>query len=947
MKRYKSYRKSKFNLMLTFIALALLLISLLTMTYCWIEGSTQIQILNESGADILIKGTSNQNTASLDEDNNGIIDLSNYIDNLDSLYLAPAQMNNGTLQIKDGNTFRNATTNDIGNNYIEFDVKIKVSKEHKFKFTDDSEITVGGNKDNPIRVALKLDDKPITTIFSSKLENTTDSNTETNRDAFIVSDKSVHNLKVIIWYDDSTAKSKSFNGEGQTVNFNFELESINNCVSLEFVDRTTNTTNNNLTVSSGSMKVAVNGTEYNMTKNTNTNYVYNSAKEIPISALNAGTIEFRYYNSSNALQSKWSASATTIARRVYTAYGALSTSGATGTWNDVVAVNFVDNSIDKSFNTGSNHVTVYNGIDSSYNMYHNTADDIWTAFVPIETFTENKSLCFNSRNNSSNSINFSETTYGEVITAPSNPTYSVYGSSGEQGEYKDTSYVGKWCNGFDAIAVRSYDSTISAVSGDFWVSFDNWQTKYKAVKNSTGRWSFNVPNDTVRPLNFEIGTYKFDGKDRTKTGSEYIYTIESTTVGTWAGTVPMRKVTVENAPYAVVTATYKNSTGGNVTIAEGQTADVPEDTVLTLNAQTATGISASAINGHQFTKFTVNTTDYTKNNSTVTVGNVDLTIKTTTTPYDFYIGGSGLKDFDSWDVSKKMTYNSSTNSVTCDIVNTSATGNKIKISEIGFSSSYRDNPTYSVTLNNPTVQKSGSVSSVSITGEGNDRVLEFSATVNSTITVTYKLDTNTITLAGTAPQINTVYLRNSAGWSTQKVHYWKNGGGDGTTWPGADMTNVSGNIWKIEIPTAYDRVQFNQGNSTNQSDNLTIYNNYIYDNSAKTWKEYDPSAPVSSDYYLRGTLTDWTTGNQMTYQSGSSTIVETTVSLTANTTYQMKIYYNGTWYTNNTTVTGSCTNLDFSTEGGSNNNFNFKPTSSGTYKFSFDTSAKKITIQKQ
>ena len=947
MKRFNDFKKSKFNLRLSFIALTLLFISLITMTYCWIEGSTQIKILNE-GTDILVKSTSNQSKVKLDENyTTNSIDLSNYIDNVNNLYFAPAQMTNSKIQIKDGNSFRAATTNDIGNNYIEFDVKIKVNKEHKFRFSDTSEITVGGNKVNPIRVALKLDNTPITRVYSSELKYTEDSNDETNRDAFLISDNNEHNLKVIIWYDDAIATSTSFNGEGQTVNFNFELVAINNCVALEFVDRTTSETTNHLT-NGRTMKVFVAGNVYSMTRQNN--HSYKTEEEIPITPLTKAGAEFRCYDGS-ALVSKWSAPATNINRKTYTAYGDLIDSGGQGTWDDVVQVKFIDNTVDKSFNKSGNHVTLYNGIDGtkSYNMYHNTASDFWTGYAPTETFTLNKTLCFNSRNSSSTSISFCEAAANFAV-APANPTYSVYGDSGDTGEYSDKSYVGKWCDNFDSITVRSYDNTISALSGDFWVSFDSWKTKYKAVKSSSGHWSFNVPNDEKNPLDFQIGTYEFNGENRTKTENDYIYTIESTTKGSWEGSAPTRNVTVKDAPHANVTVTYRNSNGGNESIAEGQSAQVPQDTVLTLNAQTATGISASALNGHKFTRFTVNTTNYNQNNAQVTVGNADLTISTTTTPYDFYIGGSGLSEFAGWEDGKLMTYNSSTNSVSYKVTNTASSGNLIKISEIGFSSTYRDNQTYSVTLNSPKISRSGSVTSVmlsSATGELKDTALEFSATANSTITVTYKLDTNTITLAGTAPQTNTVYLRNSANWSTPKVHYWKNNGANGTNWPGVNMTKVSGDIWKYEIPTEYNRVQFNQGTSDNQSSDLTIYNNYIYDNNTKTWSSYDPNAKVMSDYYLRGTLTDWDPGKQMSYQSGSSTIVETTVTLTANTTYKMKIYHNGTWYTNSTTVTGSCSGLSFNDTSAGAGDFNFKPTSSGTYNFSFNTSSKTITIQKQ
>ena len=842
-------QKRKHNLRLSFLALALLLISLITMTYCWIEGSTAINILNDN-TNILIKDTSWCKFVVADEEYvANSITLSDYIDNKDNLYLAPAQMLNGVLQIKDSDaTYRNVNTNDIGNNYIEFDVKIKVNEEHKFSFTPESKITVGGKTVNPIKVALKLDNT-IVGQFDSDLTQIGGN----SREAFIISDTKTHNLKVMIWYDDAVAKSTSFNGKGELVNFDFELIAENNLTSLTFVDMTTSKTAQHL-ANSYTVKAAVtiNGSvkEYTLTKGNNNSYT--SGEVIPMSGLS--TAEFRCYNGST-LMGKWVANGATP-DATYTAYGGLSTSNGLGTWNNVVPVNFSDKSIDTLFITGSNHVTIFNGIDTyCYNMYYNSSTKIWTAYVPVETFTENKEIYFNARSNADNSdtINYCIAP-DDFATTPANPTFSVYGSTTTISSDGDVEYIGKWCSGFDTITVRAYDTTIRNVKDNFWVSFDGKQNYYKAKYNSsTGYWSFNVPNDDISTLDFKAGTYLFDGKNREKTAEEYIYSITSTTVGSWTY-VNKQNVTVNDAPYAVVTASYKTSTGATVTINEGQTVEVTEGTVLTLTAQMSTGISKNNANGHKFTKFTVNTTNYTTNNASVQVKNEDLVISTTTTPYDFYIGGEGFEGWTSgWDSNyKQMTYNASTNTVSATLVNSVAADAMFKITMGAFSN--RDNTSYSVTLNAPTVTKSGDITSASLktSGSTTDTCVYFDAPVGSEITVTYKLDTHTITVNGVAPAVTyyTIYLNNSQKWGTPKAYYWEDLGEEPVAWPGDNMTKVTGNIWKVEINSKYNRVIFNNGGNS-QTDDLTIPgDNYIYDYSTGQWSVYDPNVSTKCTYYF-------------------------------------------------------------------------------------------------
>lgn len=69
--------------------------------------------------------------------------------------------------------FRSANTNDIGNNYIEFDFQAKVDYETEFKFKDSSIIVEGlGALENPICLSFAVDNAAAGKIF--KAEDITD-----------------------------------------------------------------------------------------------------------------------------------------------------------------------------------------------------------------------------------------------------------------------------------------------------------------------------------------------------------------------------------------------------------------------------------------------------------------------------------------------------------------------------------------------------------------------------------------------------------------------------------------------------------------------------------------------------------------------------------------------------------------------------------------------------
>lgn len=107
------------------------------------------------------------------------------------------------------------------------------------------------------------------------------------------------------------------------------------------------------------------------------------------------------------------------------------------------------------------------------------------------------------------------------------------------------------------------------------------------------------------------------------------------------------------------------------------------------------------------------------------------------------------------------------------------------------------------------------------------------------------------------------------------------------------------------------------------------------------------SSTSSTGYGLVGSLNNWNTGANVFVKDSSSTsnYSYTTVDLTAGT-YEFKVAHGVDWYTKaNTTITSSsCTDIQFSINSSESANCSITVTESGTYKFVWNESTKKISV---
>lgn len=142
------------------------------------------------------------------------------------------------------------------------------------------------------------------------------------------------------------------------------------------------------------------------------------------------------------------------------------------------------------------------------------------------------------------------------------------------------------------------------------------------------------------------------------------------------------------------------------------------------------------------------------------------------------------------------------------------------------------------------------------TGNGGDgKIYDLGAgTWSQYVEPTSRPTTSTSPTASTAPTAsitpsgdNTVYLKNSAKWSTPKCYMWNSGSDYNAGWPGVNMTLVGDDVWEYTPSKTFSYCIFSD-NGANQTVDLTAKYGFIYDNQTKSWSEYNPG-PVKVKSY--------------------------------------------------------------------------------------------------
>lgn len=86
-----------------------------------------------------------------------------------------------------------------------------------------------------------------------------------------------------------------------------------------------------------------------------------------------------------------------------------------------------------------------------------------------------------------------------------------------------------------------------------------------------------------------------------------------------------------------------------------------------------------------------------------------------------------------------------------------------------------------------------------------------------------------------------VYCENEAKWSTVTAYMWNSENDKNSGWPGQQMTNIGGNIWRYTYAKNFANIIFSESGKNQTPDMSFPGAGYIYNNVTKKWSVYDTS----------------------------------------------------------------------------------------------------------
>lgn len=423
--------KSKYNFFACLVALLVLIFAVSSITYSWIEGATSLKISSGSNSKVYDGTNYAVNLKAQPLLTDIPLNLSQYIDP-SSCCLAPAR---GVVD-KDANTvkvqflkydkadttsddsFRDADTNDISNNYIFFETKVKPNDDiSNYKFT------LGDIKIPSIKVAISVLDSnryPLSCTVSTA-KNVNDAQIACGG----LNGGTEYILQCRIW-NDVTEDSYSAENLGKDANIKFTMAPQANFVTLYLRDYTNSETKLKL-LSDKTVKVVAGGKEAVGSKTDKS--VYDQYEFAKVSQDSLNDVQFVAYNTDGTEFARWDLRGNAVAENsIYNVYGSAASSKTYGTFGELKKVSLVDKSAENLLKTDK-AVTMTNGTES-YAMYYGTSSTDFSTYVPT-TATNFK---FN------NSTYYAEEASAATSTTP---IYYILGESRTEDNNK-TKCVGFW-----------------------------------------------------------------------------------------------------------------------------------------------------------------------------------------------------------------------------------------------------------------------------------------------------------------------------------------------------------------------------------------------------------------------------------------------------------------------------------------------------------------------
>lgn len=623
--------KSKYNFFACIVALLVLFFSVSSITYSWIEGATSLQIKNGtatvySGADMAV------NVLAQPTGTDATLSLANYIDPA-KCSLAPAKgeidanknivvkfLKDDAADTSSDVSFRTATTDDISNNYIFFETKIKPNQDiSSYKFKEGSSLSV-----NSLMLGISLLSADHNTIYYSDIFTAAQVATYPIACSGLTGGTE-YILQFRIWND--------VNGDGYTstptnynynANINFTLVPQANFTTLYLKDYTNNETAQKL-LTGKTVKVIAGSKEISGKCAVGTDCDTYTFEKVPSDTDSLKSVKFVAYNSDGTTFATWDLTGTAVEQQsTYNVYGSASTTASYGTFETLKKVTLVDKSAENLLQDAP-ALTLTNGTEA-YTMYRGTSTTDFSTFVP----------------KSAENFKFSNSTYyaeEDSASTSTTPYYYILGESQTTSDSDDKiKCVGFWSdaeyNSFNNITIKdrstgrlveanantvyaSYpDSSLTTVTDNLYKAYyditsKEWKltaTNSSFTNNETGMvWTFKAYASST--ATDETYSWHFDGR---KAQDSTTYTFQSAVTGTNAsdGTWGLYEVSQIN-PYILYEDGQKLvSFYGGVQSSWATQADADGKTVNIINEESKKDGTGDQTARTFATKKTINNREY-------------------------------------------------------------------------------------------------------------------------------------------------------------------------------------------------------------------------------------------------------------------------------------------------------------------------------------------------
>lgn len=490
--------KSKYNFFACVVALLVLVFSVSSITYSWIEGATSLKINTGTAATVYAGSDMAVKVLAHPESNAKTLSLANYIDP-SQCSLAPAKgaidANNNIVVkfLKDGadkssdESFRDATTNDISNNYIFFETKIKPNDDiSSYKFKEGSSLSVSS-----LKLGISLLSADSSAILYSKIFTAADVASYPIACSGLTGGTE-YILQFRIWNDvDGVGYTSTPTNYNAAINFTLVPQA--DFTTLYLKDYTNSETAQKL-LSGKIVKVIAGSKEITGTRTNGTECDTYTFDKVPSDTDSLNSVKFVAYNSDSTTFATWDLSGTAVAKQsTYNVYGSASTTASFGTYGAIKKVALVDKSAENLLKDAPT-VTLTNGTEA-YTMYRGTSTTDFSTYVP--TSAEN--------------FKFSNSTYYAEEDSASTSTTPYYYILGESQTTTDSKKkcVGFWSGtaytGFNNITIkdRSTGRLVEANANTVYASYpDSSLTTvadklYKAYYDSTNKeWKLTATNSS-------------------------------------------------------------------------------------------------------------------------------------------------------------------------------------------------------------------------------------------------------------------------------------------------------------------------------------------------------------------------------------------------------------------------------------------------------------------